>query len=103
MIPIKQLLTSRISTVTDVLTIDELLAVWSKVTGKRATSISCTQDEYDKLWPIAGEEFGYQLQFHVNGPSWKILSEGQVSKEELGITGLISTEDSLKALAANWE
>lgn len=88
---------------TDRLTLDELLGVWSKVTGKVITSISCTEEEFKRFWPVAGEEYLKQLLWHVAVPDWGTGSETQVSKEELGISGLRNCEETLKILAPTWQ
>jgi len=92
--------------ITDTLTIDELLSLWSKVTGKSAISLSCTVAEYDKLWPVAGEEFTKQLLWHEIVPDWEVGVEtagGLLTAEKLGVKGLKGAEESLVALKGNFE
>jgi len=91
------------SVLTDTLSFDNLFGLWSKVTGKPITTVGCSVDDYNKLWPVAGEEFAKQLAYHTEVPDWTANAEKQLSAEELGITGLINSEEGLKSLTAHWQ
>jgi hypothetical protein len=50
------------------MTINKMLAIWSKVTRKDIVSFSTTFEEYSAPWPVAGEELASRMCFNVNVP-----------------------------------
>jgi len=87
---------------TDILSFDDMLKVWSKVTGKEAVTVQGTPEEYDRLWPVVGEEIGKQFLWHTEVSDWTQDGKAFVSKEQLGIEGLVTLEATLEALKAGW-
>lgn len=66
------------------LTFQEMIDIWSEVTGKKGTIITCTLEDYKKVWGVGGYEFGLQLKFGEMCDPWA-ETEDFVTPEELGI------------------
>ena len=93
-----------VSQATDYLTWAEILEVWSKVTGKRASILQVSYDDFVRVWGPLGAEYAEQLKFGeiLTLEDWKHLGPGpHVSNEELGIDLKgIGLEDALEAFHA---
>jgi NmrA-like family len=97
-------LPSRYVTVkTETLSFEEILKVWSKVTGKEAEYVEITFEAFTRLWGPYGEEMGMQYKFGAEFGDWDALQPDMVKMEELGIkrselTGLEETLEMLKPI-----
>lgn len=83
------------------LTFQEMMDIWSEVTGKKGTVMTCSLDDYKKIWGVAGYEFGLQLQFGELCDPWAETKDF-VTPKELGIkpeevVGFRGTIEGLKA------
>lgn len=68
------------------LSFQQYLDIWSEVTGKRASFVQCSFDDFVKVWGPPGEEFASQLAWGEVVDDWtKGVEGGFVSMEELGI------------------
>jgi hypothetical protein len=78
----------------------DILAMWGRITGKETEYVQCTLEEFNRLWPIWGQEMGLMMEMwgELGSKSWS--GEKLVSNEALGITGLKNTESFFKA--ADW-
>ncbi|KAK5132627.1 hypothetical protein LTR08_008826 [Meristemomyces frigidus] len=63
---------------TNAMTIDEMLAVWSEVTGKRVTFVQCTSAEYESLWGPYGKELALQFKALEAQPDWTVAHKPNV-------------------------
>ncbi|KAI9657660.1 MAG: hypothetical protein M1821_002836 [Bathelium mastoideum] len=74
---------------TDVLTFQQILNVWSEVSGKEAVYVEVGPKEFQKLWGPFGAEMASQYRFgEVAQGDWEVLVRGQgllVQPEEIGI------------------
>jgi len=97
-------LPSRYVTVkTETLSFEEILKVWSKVTGKEAEYVEITFKAFTRLWGPYGEEMGMQYKFGAEFGDWDALQPDMVKMEELGIKkselkGLEETLEMLKPI-----
>ncbi|KAF9877909.1 hypothetical protein CkaCkLH20_04485 [Colletotrichum karsti] len=66
------------------LTFQEMIDIWSEVTGKKGAIMECSLEDYRKVWGVGGYEFGLQLKFGEMCDPWKETEEF-VTAEELGI------------------
>lgn len=74
------------SVATETLSFAEHLAIWSEVTGKRASFVRCSYEDFVKVWGPPGEEYAMQLRWHEFVSDWADALKGDfVSMEELGI------------------
>lgn len=81
------------------MTFPELLKVWASVTGKEATYVATTAQEYNAIWGSQfGQEVDLQYQYMANVPDAMIGEPGVVSKSDLGISGLGSVEETFREL-----
>lgn len=65
----------------------EYLAIWSEVTGKRASFVQCSVEDFVKIWGPPGEEYALQLRWEEEVPDWtEAIKENFVGMEELGIS-----------------
>lgn len=86
----------------EALTFPQLLKIWTKVTGKEAVYMACSTEEYDALYPRFGEELGLQYEYMTNVPDAQTGEPGLLSKEALGIEGLVGVEDTFRELISSW-
>lgn len=81
-------------------TVGDLLKVWGKTHGDKKTEIvEVSEETFNTLWPVEGEEVGGMMKL------WEVTRENSwtgpyeiVSKDELGVTGLVGLEESFKGL-----
>lgn len=82
------------------ISIAEMLAVWSEVTGRRATFLQCSVEEYEQLWGVYGKEIGvmFRLFDSLENAEWSAKHEGElISAKDLGIEGkLIGLKEALE-------
>lgn len=77
-------------------TAGEYLANWGRVTGQKTEYVQISLAEYDRLWPMWGQEMGIMMEFwgEYKDKSWS--GEDLLTKEDLGLTEkLVSTEEAL--------
>ena len=72
---------------TESFTFEEILRVWSKVTGKEAEYIDVPFDTYVKLWGPAGEEMARQYKFGEDYGNWADFKQDPLTAQQLGIPG----------------
>jgi hypothetical protein len=86
--------------VAEEMTHGEVLATWGRATGKETEYVEITLDQFDSLWPMWGKEMGMMMQMwgDLGDNSWS--GEEILTKEDLGITQLTSTEAWFKT--ADW-
>lgn len=82
------------------LTFQEMIDIWSEVTGKKGVLMETTIDAWTKLWGPAGNELGLQFKFGELCDPWEV-DETFISPEELSIdqsevVGFRSTIEGLK-------
>jgi hypothetical protein len=79
------------------------LELFRKTTGKRATYIQCSLEEFDTLYPVWGNELAAQWGWNEAIPDWTL--PGMVSAQELGIAPdeLITFDQCLASLRSAWE
>lgn len=88
------------------MTYPELLATWSKATGKKATYIHCTREEFEGLYPVTGLELALQYVFLENvglaTPSG--VDPDIVEATDLGVQQhqLVGVEETLRELSSSW-
>lgn len=79
----------------------KLLQTWANAKGVKAVYVKADADAHDNLWPSLSEEVGGMIKV------WELLKERSwtgahgeeiVTKEDLGITGLVGLEESYKSL-----
>jgi len=81
-------------------TVGDLLKVWGKTHGDKKTEIvEVSEETFNTMWPVEGEEVGGMMKL------WEVTRENSwtgpyeiVSKDELGVTGLLGLEESFKGL-----
>jgi hypothetical protein len=69
-------------------TTGKLLKDWSEVTGKKATYIQTSLEDFSNVWPMWGIEMGVMMKMwdEIKDKSW--TGEGDIlTKEDLGIAG----------------
>ena len=84
----------------ETLSFEEHLRIWSEVTGKRATFVQCSFDEFVGIFGPAGEEYALQLKWGEIVTDWSSGVEGGfVGAQELGISPKgIGHRDALEKL-----
>jgi len=71
----------------ETLSFAECLAIWSEVSGKRASFVQCSFDDFVEVWGPPGEEFAAQLRWGEAVENWtEGLPGGFMGMEELGIS-----------------
>jgi NAD(P)-dependent dehydrogenase (short-subunit alcohol dehydrogenase family) len=65
-------------------TFQQMIDVWSEITGKKGVLVETTIDAWTKLWGPAGNELGLQFKFGEMCDPWE-ENEDFISPEELGI------------------
>ena len=71
----------------DLLTFEEVLKVWSEVTGKDAVYVNVEPEAFNKLWGPAGVEMTMQYQSGELWGDWERLKGGDVVQPgEIGIS-----------------
>lgn len=83
-------------------TFQEMIDVWSEITGKKGVFVETTIDAWTKLWGPAGNELGLQFKFGEICDPWE-ADETFISPEELSIdvdevVGFRGTIEGLKHL-----
>lgn len=66
-------------------TFEEMIHVWSEITGKKGVFVETTIDAWTKLWGPAGTELGLQFKFGEMCDPWEENDEDFISAKELGI------------------
>ena len=91
---------------TETLTFQQILSIWSEVSGKEAVYIEVNFEEFEKLWGVFGVEMAMQYKFgEVAEGDWEILMREKgllVQPQEVGIekgdlTDLRQTLEGMKA------
>ncbi|KAI9696698.1 MAG: hypothetical protein M1836_005060 [Candelina mexicana] len=76
----------------ETLTAEQLLSLWSVVTGKQAEYVEVSREDFERLWPHGGKEMGLMLRFweEAGGLSWSgeglVTGDRLLAKEHLGLT-----------------
>ncbi|KAI4600091.1 hypothetical protein KJ359_001193 [Pestalotiopsis sp. 9143b] len=85
------------------LTFQEMMDIWSEVTGKKGSVMTCSLDDYKKIWGVGGYEFGLQLQFGELCDPWA-ETEDFVTPKELGIKPeeVVGFKDTIEGLKAHF-
>lgn len=81
----------------------QVLDIWSRVTGKKVTYLTCGKDEFVKLYSEAGRELALQYEFMEQVGETLMDDPDIVTEEELGVTGLVGIEDTIKELQGSWD
>ncbi|KUI52594.1 NmrA-like family domain-containing protein 1 [Cytospora mali] len=79
----------------------DMLQLWAKAKGVKAVYVKTDADAYRALWPGFSEEISVMMQAWelLKEKSWKgAHGEEILTKEDLGITGLVGLEESFKTL-----
>jgi hypothetical protein len=88
------------------MTYPELLATWSKVTGKKATYVHCTREEFEGLYPATGLELALQYVFleNMGSATSSDVDPDVVDGIELGIQQhqLVGVEETLREVSSSW-
>ncbi|RDI76646.1 hypothetical protein Vi05172_g13352 [Venturia inaequalis] len=66
-------------------TFQEMIDVWSEITGNRGVFVETTIDAWTKLWGPAGNELGLQFKFGEMCDPWEENDGDFISPKELGI------------------
>jgi hypothetical protein len=82
-------------------TFQQMIDVWSEVTGRQGRFIECSLEDWTNLWGPAGNELGLQFKFGERCDPWAETDE-HISPEELGIdpkevVGFRGTIEGLKS------
>jgi hypothetical protein len=86
---------------TEIMSFEDMLKVWSEVTGRQSVYMECSLDDYIKLWGVGGAEFGVQLKF--GDADWSGAASGKfVTSEDLGIKDAIGLKGVLEALKTHF-
>lgn len=85
------------------LTFQEMMDIWSEVTGKKGVYINCTIDQYAAVWGPAGYELGLQFKYGEMVDPWE-EREGHLGVKELGldvneVVGFRGVMEKLKLLS----
>lgn len=83
---------------TEDLSWNEMLQIWSEVTGKPVQYVHCTTEEFNNIWGPAGEELCRQFKWSEMIPDWLTQTENYVSKEDLEITEDIGFRKAIEGL-----
>ncbi|MCJ1477415.1 hypothetical protein MMC13_006086 [Lambiella insularis] len=80
----------------------QIMATWSKVTGKEAAYVEIPAEEYIKLWGPFGQEMDSQYKFGEEFGDWGTFREDLLTEEELGIERgqLVGLERYLESVKA---
>lgn len=83
-------------------TFQEMLDVWSEITGNKAVFLETTMESWTKLWGPAGNELALQFRFGELCDPWVVRNDF-ISPEELGIdtnevVGFRGTIEKLKSV-----
>jgi hypothetical protein len=62
----------------------EMIDVWSEVTGKKGVFVECSPGTYETFWGAAGHELYLQFKFGEQVDPWA-ENEEFISAQELGI------------------
>lgn len=86
----------------ELLTFQQMMDEWSKVTGKKGVFVECSAEDFTKLWGVLGLEMAAQFKFGESGNPWEETADF-VKADELGIdasevVGFSATIEGLKAL-----
>ncbi|KAF9697517.1 hypothetical protein EKO04_004379 [Ascochyta lentis] len=83
-------------------TFQEMLDVWSEITGKKGVFIETTIDAWTELWGPAGNELGLQFKFGEMCDPWevddKFISPKELSIDANEVVGFRGTIEGLKGL-----
>lgn len=83
----------------EIKTFEQILEVWSEVTGKDAVYVELTPAEYERIWGAYGREMAMQYAFGADTPDWEVMRKDEVvSPAELGVS-----PDQLIGLKGNLE
>lgn len=70
----------------DAMPFNKMLACWSEVTGRRATFLECSKEQYAEMWGLFGQELGQQWKALEAQPDWTAPYQGEVvTADDLGI------------------
>lgn len=88
--------------VTEYMTFADMAKLWEKATGKHASFLEVSDEEYKQEWGLAGEELAAQFRFSEKHPYWDKFAPGEIiGLDELGVKNkLIGAEPMLKSLKA---
>ena len=74
----------------ETISMEEVLKIWSEVTGKRVTWLQCSVEEYEQIYGVYGKEIGAQWALFGGREDgkWDAKHEGQmISTSDLGLDG----------------
>lgn len=85
---------------TATLTAAEVLATWSRATGHAAEYVRVSLEEFDRLWPVWGQEMGIMMKFWDEAKEKSWSGENIVGAEELGVKveELVGLEEAFKGI-----
>ncbi|OQU98053.1 hypothetical protein CLAIMM_03886 [Cladophialophora immunda] len=86
---------------TEILSQQQILDYWSNATGKDAVYIVCTQEEFNKLYPVWGDIMAAQFKWNEkHGGNYRAWAgDDFFTAEQLGIADrLVGWDDALKGL-----
>lgn len=83
-------------------TFQEMVDVWSEITGKKCVFVECSIEAYSALWGPGGHELGLQFKFGELCDPWE-EKEDHISAKDLAIdveevVGFRGTIEALKHL-----
>ncbi|RDW61983.1 hypothetical protein BP6252_11416 [Coleophoma cylindrospora] len=83
-------------------TFQQMVDVWSEITGKKCIFVECSMEVYKALWGLAGYELGLQFKYGELCDPWE-EKENHITPEALGIdanevVGFRGTIEGLKHL-----
>lgn len=87
------------------LTYPELLTTWQQATGKKATYVHCTAEEFQGLYPATGLELALQYEFLKNVGTLSVVDPDVVEASDLGVQQdqLVGVSDTLRELSSSWD
>jgi len=85
---------------TDTMTAGELTAAWAHLEGKEHVYLQVDKDTYYNMWPIWGEVMDHSHMYWELMKDRSFIFEGILTKEDLGVTGLIDTKTAFAKMQA---
>jgi hypothetical protein len=81
-------------------TAGDVLAAWSRATGHTAEFVRVTLEEFDRLWPVWGQEMGVMMEFWDAATERSWSGGDIVGAEELGVNveELVGLEEAFKRI-----
>lgn len=87
---------------TDNMTVEELMSTWAEVQGKKSVLLQVDKQTYYDMWPQWGRVMDLSHEY------WELMKEHSfkgeediLTKEDLGISGLVDTKSAFIKMQAN--